>query len=303
MNENNRLLIFYFHGLYETNVQKEFNHVDPQNNISVPQFTEFVDYFLLHKYIFIKPEDLLSDLPNNKSYIMITFDDGYFNNMLAIEVLKKYNIPATIFVTTKNIFENKSYWWDIIYKYRTKELVSLESIRKEQAYLKNLKYQFIEEYIVQNFGIDSFEPWSDIDRPLNKSELLTIYKNPNISIRNHTHNHAILTNYTDEEIENEFAISNKLLYNLTGSNPASMAFPNGNHNDLLLKLSANAGFKFAFTTQSGINKLPISNDSGIMSLNRFMMKTSKITGFGSFARLNYSAFRPNKHTACVARTR
>lgn len=286
-NENNRLLIFYFHGLYTSFSEKEIKHVDPQNNITVREFEEFIDYFQHHKYQFIKPEDLSGDLSKDQPYAMITFDDGYFNNTIAIEILKKHEIPATFFVTTKNIIENKSFWWDIIYKYRTKQGINLETIRKEQASLKNYKYSYIEDYITQNFGIESFKPWSDVDRPLNESELKNLARNPFVSIGNHTHNHSILTNYNKEEIKEEFALSNKILFDITGIIPISTAFPNGNFNNSVLNIAEEAGFRFAFTTQNHVNILPII-DSGIISLNRFMTKTLNIKNYGSFNRLGFT---------------
>lgn len=288
-NENYRLLIFYFHGIYESLVQKELNHVDPQNNITTSQLIEFIEYFLDNNYTFVRPEDLSANLPKDKSYAMITFDDGYYNNSLAINVLDKYKIPATIFVTTINIFETKSFWWDIIYKYRIKGHYSLESIRKEQIYLKKYKYPQIEKYIEENFGSKSFKPWSDIDRPFNKSEIKDISTSQYISIGNHTHNHAILTNYSDEEIKNEFITSNNLLLDLTGSKPNSIAFPNGNFNNSILNIAQSEGFKYAFTTQNYINELPIPENDKIVSLNRFMAKTTNIREYGSFIRLNYNS--------------
>ena len=120
-NENNQLLVFYFHGLFESQKQRDLNHVDPQNNMMVSQFCDFIDYFLNHRYKFIIPEDLNAGLQYDRPYAMITFDDGYFNNMLAIEVLNKYSIPAVFFITTMNVMENKSFWWDIIFKYRAKQ--------------------------------------------------------------------------------------------------------------------------------------------------------------------------------------
>ena len=96
-NEKNKLLIFYFHGVYDSEKQKNLNHVDPQNNVTVNQFTDFIEYFLQHNYRFIKPADLSQNLPEDKPYVMITFDDGYFNNSLAIDVLNKYKVPATFY--------------------------------------------------------------------------------------------------------------------------------------------------------------------------------------------------------------
>ncbi len=112
--ENNQLLVFYFHGLYKSLEQRDLNHIDPQSNMTVNQFSDFLDYFLNHNYNFINPEELLAGPKLDRRYAMITFDDGYFNNLLAIDVLRKYKTPAVFFITPKNIIENRSFWWDII---------------------------------------------------------------------------------------------------------------------------------------------------------------------------------------------
>lgn len=287
-NENDHLLIFYFHGLYESDEQKNLNHIDPQNNLTVHQFINFIEYFLHHKYTFIRPEDLLKDLPQ-KPYIIITFDDGYFNNTLAIQILNKYKIPATFFIAARNILENKSYWWDVIYKFRTKESVVLETIRKEQEHLKSFKFSYIENYIEQNFGPKSSEPWSDIDRPLNVMELKNFSQNPYVTIGNHTHNHSILTNYDRQEITNELALCNDALFKITGRVPNSIAFPNGNFNDLVKELAKEGGFKYAFSTKAKLNTLPISNRNDLIFLDRFIAQTSSINNYGSFSRLGHSS--------------
>lgn len=118
--ENNYLLAFYFHGLFETVKHRDLNHIDPQQNMTVNQFDDFVAYFLEHKYVFIRPEDLTNNIEKDNRYILLTFDDGYFNNMLAVNVLEKYKVPAVFFITIRNIIENRSFWWDVIYKYRRK---------------------------------------------------------------------------------------------------------------------------------------------------------------------------------------
>ena len=284
--ENNHLLVFYFHGIFDSMKQKELNHIDPQHNMTVSQFTDFVDYFQNKKYIFIKPEDLHRGLTKDQRYIMLTFDDGYFNNTLAINVLNKYKIPAIFYITTKNMIENKSFWWDIIFKYRTKQGSDLNSIRKEQGYLKSLNYNDIDKYIIQNFGIKSFEPWSNIDRPFNKTEIKHLSKNPYVSIGNHTHNHSILTNYNRDEIKEELMESNKILYDLTGTLPISLAFPNGDYNNLVLEVTKESGFKYAFNTEPKNIFLSMETQSFIC-LSRFMSNTFDINKYGSFYRLGY----------------
>jgi peptidoglycan/xylan/chitin deacetylase (PgdA/CDA1 family) len=45
--------------------------------------------------------------------VVITFDDGYANNLhQAKPLLERYNIPATIFVTTGYLGKDREFWWD-----------------------------------------------------------------------------------------------------------------------------------------------------------------------------------------------
>ncbi|QJX47655.1 polysaccharide deacetylase family protein [Hymenobacter taeanensis] len=45
--------------------------------------------------------------------IAITFDDGYIDNYtIALPLLSKYNLPATFFIPTGSINDQKEFWWD-----------------------------------------------------------------------------------------------------------------------------------------------------------------------------------------------
>ena len=286
INEKNKLLIFYFHGIYRDSKDINLNHVSPQNNITVDQFSNFIEYFLQNKYQFIAPEDLEKGLEKEKSYVMITFDDGYYNNFYSLPVLEEFQVPATYFITTKNLVSNTSYWWDVVYKYRTQEGVPLEQVQKEQEYLKRFKHSEIDEYLLDNFGNSCFAPWSDLDRPMSTEELKIFASHNLVTIGNHTHNHSILTNYTLKEVTWELKRSNDILTEIIGYCPNTMAFPNGNYTNSLLELSHGAGFKYVFTTDSYINRLPLKN-TDIIKLNRFMARTVPICNYGSFSRLGY----------------
>jgi peptidoglycan/xylan/chitin deacetylase (PgdA/CDA1 family) len=289
-NEKNQLLVFYFHALYVTEAQKQLHHIDPQNNITLSQFEDFIKYFLHHNYEFVKPNDLLNGIPYGKRYVMITFDDGYYNNIYALEVLKQYKVPAVIFLSTRNVLENKSFWWDIIYKYRHQQGQDLINIRNEQENLKKLKYFKIEEYIYENFGNDSFLPWSDLDRPLSKTEVKELSASPYVIFGNHTNNHIIATNYSEEEILKEFIDSKQILIDITGENQATLAFPNGNFNLKTLELAQKMDFKIAFSTIQDTNILP-EKSSNIILLNRYMFDVSGIKKKGIFYRLGYDPER------------
>jgi peptidoglycan/xylan/chitin deacetylase (PgdA/CDA1 family) len=54
---------------------------------------------------------------SNKQAIAITFDDGYLDNyQIAKPLLEKYEIPATFFITSRNIGSNREFWWDELEK-------------------------------------------------------------------------------------------------------------------------------------------------------------------------------------------
>ncbi len=45
--------------------------------------------------------------------VVITFDDGYVDNLdNAKPLLEKFNIPATVFITTGEVGKNREFWWD-----------------------------------------------------------------------------------------------------------------------------------------------------------------------------------------------
>jgi peptidoglycan/xylan/chitin deacetylase (PgdA/CDA1 family) len=285
--ENNQLLVFYFHGLYQSAAQKDLNHIDPQQNMTVSQFNDFIDYFLKNKYEFVKPDDLINGEKSDSRYIMLTFDDGYFNNLLALDVLNKFKVPAIFFITAANVIENKAFWWDVIYKFRMKQGFSWAKIHKEQEYLKQFKFNYIDNYISQQFGRDAFKPWSDIDRPLTITELKTLSENSNSTIGNHTFNHIILPNYEEEVILKEFSSSNDFLAGITGKVPEFVAFPNGDFNGVAIDAAKKIGFKVAFNAEPRKTRIPL-NSNNLITLGRFMANIKDIDKYGSFFRLGYT---------------
>ncbi|MEO6683142.1 MAG: polysaccharide deacetylase family protein [Ginsengibacter sp.] len=285
-NESNRLLVFTFHGLFKSEEEMKLNHIDPQTNMTLDQFVRFIEYFLKNKYKFILPEELSSERNKNHPCAIITFDDGYYNNILAIEILNKYKIPGVFFISTKNVLENISYWWDIIYKYRIKEGRTIDEIRNEQNNLKTLKQESIDLYILENFGKESTTPWSDIDRPFTPDEIKHLSNNPLVSFGNHTHSHAILTNYNLEEIKAELKACNSILQNLTGVIPTTIAYPNGNYNEVVIQASKEENFKFGFNIAGKTNILPLDHGN-FTCLNRYITNTTEISRFGGFCRLDY----------------
>lgn len=274
--EKKSLITFLFHGIFKDASEIKRNIVDPQQGITVALLRQFIEYYLQNNYHFVTPNDIINGLSDNKNHVLITFDDGYFNNNLSLQVFREYNIPAIYFISANHIIENKCFWWDIVYRERIKKCASVDIIYKEVLALKNFKNNQIEEYIIKNFGINSFKPKCDIDRPFSPSELKSFSNDSLVFIGNHTNNHAILTNYTSDEVKDEIVGCQVSISKMIGITPETIAYPNGNYSSQILNIVRDTGIKLGITVDQGKNLLPLDmygNNS--LLLKRFVLWGNK----------------------------
>jgi peptidoglycan/xylan/chitin deacetylase (PgdA/CDA1 family) len=247
--EKKALIIPFFHILFKNENEVDKNHVDPETGILVDKFKEIVEFFLEKNYIFIKPSNQISGLDKNKNYIMLTFDDGYYNNIYSLKILKKYNIPATFFISTYNIEKKQSFWWDVLYREMKKQNFSRREIRKEQEKYKRFKTEIIIQKLQEKYSKDSFIPKSNIDRPFLPNELRDFAKENLVVLGNHTHYHSILTNNSIDEVKNEISKSQSYLEKLTGELPKIISYPNGNYSNDILKIINDTEIKLGLTVE------------------------------------------------------
>lgn len=271
--ENKSLITILFHGLFRNKEEIKLNHVHPQQSITVDEFEEFVKYFKNRKYTFVSPNDVIEGLDECKNHILITFDDGYFNNTLALPVLKKYDIPAVFFISSNHILRNKCFWWDVVYRERIRKGYSEAEIEAEIQSYKFKKTDDIENLITQQLGRGVLDPVSDIDRPFTPSELRMFAKEKEVFIGNHTANHAILTNYSIPEVREEIVACQLFIEELTGILPVAIAYPNGGYSESIIKECRNIrGLKMGITTVHDKNRHPLNLDSiDAFSLGRFTL--------------------------------
>lgn len=274
--ERNALITYLVHGLFKDRSQINLNHVRPQQGITIDIFRQFIEYHLRNGYCFISPEDILNGLSADKKYVLLTFDDGYFNNILSLELLHEYNIPAVFFISTGFIERNHCFWWDAIYRERLRRNSSSQAIRDEISQLKKVKYEVIEHYILDNFGEKALEPLSDIDRPFTPAELRSFAMDPLVHLGNHTANHAILTNYSPQEIRAEIIQGQSSINKIAGITPVIISYPNGNYNEEALSASIDTGLKLGITTYPRKNYLPMNlNGFNPFLIGRFTFSGNK----------------------------
>jgi peptidoglycan/xylan/chitin deacetylase (PgdA/CDA1 family) len=260
----------------EDEVARKILYPESQKGITISHLITFIEYFLGMGYKFVSPEDILEGLKVDKNYAMLTFDDGYYNNIRLLPILKEYNVPATVFVSTDYVNEGKGFWWDVVYRERMKRGTESRKIRREIEFLQLLKPDEIEMHVVQQFGEVALKPSGDLDRPFSPRELAEFSKEKYIHLGNHTKSHGILSNYPISMVRFEIEEAQKSLYAMTGFRPLIIAYPNGRSSREVIGISRSAGLRLGVTVDHKKNKLPVDPENeSAMGIGRYSLDGSK----------------------------
>jgi peptidoglycan/xylan/chitin deacetylase (PgdA/CDA1 family) len=235
---------------------------------------------------FIRIEDWLK-LSENKQlenilYCAITFDDGWADNYeFALPLLKKHQVPATIFLATNYIDSNTTFWPERLYGLlnqlkgddKPKLLSDLKAFFESLEVSLNLTdlqsggADYVASLINQakaltddeiNLKLDQIDAKLSVSknsRPamLNWQQVAEMKKN-GFEIGGHTRSHLRLnTKATTERIEQEVAGCAEDIKNAIGEAPSLFCYPNGDTSEAAISTVENT-FKAAVTTKSGINK-------------------------------------------------
>lgn len=302
--EKASLIIVLFHGLFLDEREINEDHVDPQQRITIAKFREFCEYYVKKGYAFVSPEDVLSGLTAEKKYIMITFDDGYYNNSYALPALEEFGIPAVFFVSTNNVLRGKCFWWDVLYRERRKRGATPKQIEAEGRQLKSKTADEIEAHLLREFGGDCLKPIGTIDRPFTVAELREFSRNRHVHIGNHTCDHAILTNYSRSGVRQQILNAQLEIYRLTGVKPQIISYPNGSYSREIVRVTRDMGIKMGITIDAKKNYLPI-NVQNIESvhLGRFILVGDmSIPAQCDVFRSEFSLYNRVKNLVCGTRS-
>ena len=278
-------------------------------NIKVMVFEEMIRHLKKEYNIisFEKSVDLLKskdDIPENT--VVITFDDGYRDNYInAFPILKKYQVPATIFITAGVINSGKMLWYDVIvdaFEKTNKTYVDLHYLNlgtyslisksdklratKEVAvsgkYLKrNEKEAFIKNILKElgvhpenNINSQSMLTWDDIK----------IMKDNGISFASHGMSHTILTTLSPEEAEFEITESKKMIEEKTGIAVHFFSYPNGGRKDFNEAIVQTLK-KNNYTAACGLTRGGNDQNISLMELDRYCVTKCMIAGLsGRFSK-------------------
>jgi len=223
-----------------------------------------------------------------KNLAVLTFDDGYRNfQMCALPILKKYSLPASIYVVTDNTNRGKYFWYDELdyllqhYKGKSYEIIiqgrsypllinTYKEFKKTySAVRKKIKRDVKDDYKLSehiNRVIDDlksqsgFEDTNDGKADSNISildwqELKILNDEDLVEIGSHTVNHIRLAYVDSDSIYNELYESKREIERQLSLSCDVVCYPNGSFNDEVCQLSKKAGFIAGLTTVTGFNSV------------------------------------------------
>lgn len=265
------LVTVLFHSLYPDRAHLGDPALAPNQDITVPVFRTFVAGMLDAGYTVVTPSEVDAGLDEGGRHLMITFDDGYFNNTLALPVLQEFRVPATFFISTGHVRDGKAFWWDAFSRELASRGITGAAQRREIERVKQGAPDAIEAELLRRFGDRVLQPCGDLDRPFTPGELRQFAASPWVHLGNHTRGHAILTRCAPQDIGPQIAGCQHDLAEWTGRRPVAIAYPNGNHSPAVVEAAGDAGLRLGFTVVPKPAALPLAAAPERMTIGRFLV--------------------------------
>jgi len=275
-------IILMYHRVLESGLDYSL----PGMVVSKKTFAKQMKY-LVKKYKVIPLEELVEKLVKKENLAprtcAITFDDGWRDNYQnAYPILRKYRLPATIFLTTNFIGTEEVFWPEMLthsllqIRQQKKDLGPLSScplklyqylcqFRDDESpsnlkLLSNIIGQFkhldskTRELILNELQNSSGKRPENRRYLLNWTEIQEMSQN-GISFGAHSLTHAILTKENPEIAVKEMKDSKNIIEMKIGKPVKGFSYPNGDWNKELKEIAQKEGYSFACAVSDGtLNK-------------------------------------------------
>jgi peptidoglycan/xylan/chitin deacetylase (PgdA/CDA1 family) len=205
--------------------------------------------------------------------LLITFDDGYWNNLaLAAPILREYGFPATFFISTGYIGSRELFWYDdlprrimnwpghVIQRPGGGDSLPLPPDPRERRIMCQqlgaackrvpdaVRRAYL-EYIRQGTADQELPFDMDLYRILTWDEVRDLARQ-GFEVGSHTSTHPILARLDEDGIRTELESSRARIQTELNTSCYALAYPNGTVADYdarVLRCTQTAGFDLAFT--------------------------------------------------------
>ncbi len=266
-NRNQKVGVLMYHGISTTG---------GEGAVQADTFERHIR--LLKKFFkFININDAPKDTKSSKRPLLLTLDDGFLNNYeVAAPVLRRYQIPATFFVSTRHcekgrylwfsylkgleaFFHEQGFWWQKEY-YEMSGANRSIAVRKISEKLIScmphpaLMYQAIDHELPK---LEDFVPDAVIrDRfaGISYDGISELAQDPLFTIGIHTVDHVFLTHCEDRLITKQIQENAEIIQFLTSKKPSSIAYPSGIYNDRVVEICKNLKIQRGFAVKPLFNR-------------------------------------------------
>ena len=205
-----------------------------------------------------------------KPAVVITFDDGYADNLLeALPILEELELPATFFITTGLIGTSQEFWWHELERMLLNESplpprFTLEDSRYGQSWPAGSREERAEFYggivrLMNDSDSSQRESWlnqirhwathqersDDMHRAMTPDELRLLASSRWVTIGAHTVSHSRLSALPPNEQREEIFASKRQLEVWLGRKISTFSYPFGRRDDYTresIGLCRDAGF-------------------------------------------------------------
>jgi len=280
--------------------KEDYAYLEPSLCLTPEVFETHIRDLSSQRYKFLSLNDLVrlirSANPMPKRAAVVTFDDGYKDNYeYAYPILRRYGIPATVFLATGHINAQNLFWWDRVgyVVHHTKvsridlDLFGKYPLRSEldRSRTRDLLIDRLKRIPsdVKEQVIDGLADICQVRIPLDLSKRLMLswreieeMDNRGICFGAHSVSHTILTNTTISKAENEIIQSKEDIEDRLAKEVTAFSYPNGDFNDEIVSIVRGNGFECAVAilgrlVSSGddlyrLSRIPVSTENSSFKL-------------------------------------